>query len=75
MSYRGVVKGGTVQLEADVGLPEGTEVEVVVRQTALAGADERAYRQRLGARMKAFSDRISDRKVNLAELVLEGRRP
>ncbi|MBM4044433.1 MAG: hypothetical protein FJ279_04905 [Planctomycetes bacterium] len=75
MSYRGVVKGGTVQLDADVGLPEGTEVEVVVRRASFVAADERAYRQRLGARMRAFSDRISDRKVNLAELVLEGRRP
>ncbi len=30
MTYRGIVKGKTIELEAPLELPEGTEVEVVV---------------------------------------------
>ena len=31
MSYKGTVRGKVVELESDVELPEGTEVEIVVK--------------------------------------------
>ena len=31
MTYKGTVKGKVIELDSDVALPEGTEVEVVVK--------------------------------------------
>lgn len=32
MTYKGIVRGKVIELEGNVALPEGTEVEVVVRE-------------------------------------------
>lgn len=32
MTYRGIVRGKVIELEGEVVLPEGTEVEVVVKE-------------------------------------------
>lgn len=32
MTYKGIVRGKVIELEGQVALPEGTEVEVVVRE-------------------------------------------
>ena len=43
MTYKGIVKGKTIEFEDPLALPEGTEVEVVVnirRGTALAASGD-----------------------------------
>ncbi len=37
LTYKGIVKGNVIQLEEQVALPEGTEVEVVVKKRQEAG--------------------------------------
>jgi len=32
MTYKGIVRGKVIELEDQLGLPEGTEVEVVVKE-------------------------------------------
>jgi hypothetical protein len=52
MVYRGVVRGNAIVLEAGMQLPEGTEVEVILREEASGGIpkEEQDERKTLGVR-------------------------
>ena len=40
MARKGIVKGNVIELEDEIGLPEGAEVEVVVREILSKGSPE-----------------------------------
>jgi len=37
MAYKGIIRGNVIELEDEVGLPEGTEVEVEVKESPVRG--------------------------------------
>jgi hypothetical protein len=43
MTYRGIVKGKVIELEDNVILPEGTEVEVLIKEERVAEAAPSEY--------------------------------
>ena len=77
MRCRGIVKGNVILLEEGVHLPEGAHVTVTVEQQDQMEEDvtveELEQRRALVTRMKAFGERLKERHVNLADLILEGR--
>ena len=78
MTYKGVVRGNTVILEEGVHLPNGAAVLVTVEQTKqgepeTVTLEEVAERRAIIARMKAFGQRLTERNVNLGDLILEGK--
>lgn len=75
MTYRGVVRGNVIVLQAGVQLPEGTEVEVIPREGASGGIprEEQDKRKALGIRMVALSERLASRHLHLAEATIEAR--
>ena len=76
MTYRGVVHGNVIVLEAGVHLPEGAEVEVIPREEASGGIprEEQDERKALGIRMVLLSERLASRHLHLAEAALEARK-
>jgi hypothetical protein len=77
MRCKGIVKGNVILLEEGVHLPEGAQVTVMVEQQGQVEekvtAEELEQRRVLVTRMKAFGERIKERHVNLADLILKGR--
>jgi hypothetical protein len=77
MRCKGIVKGNVILLEEGAHLPDGVRVTVTVeRQEQVeeeAAAEELEQRRALVTRMKAFGERLQERHVNLADLILEGR--
>lgn len=78
MQCKGIVQGNVVILEEGIYLPDGIRVTVTVEQEeqqepAEVTDEELAQRRALGARMKAFGQRLAGRHVNLGDLVIEGR--
>ena len=77
MQCKGIVQGNVVILEEGAHLPEGVSVTVIVEpEEQLKEAEvtpaELAQRRALGER-KAFGQRLAGRRVNLGDLVIEGR--
>ncbi len=77
MRCKGVVKGNVVLLEEGVHLPDGIQVMVTVAQEGqmddAVTPEELGQRRELVTRMKAFGERIKDRRINLGDLIVEGR--
>ena len=78
MRCKGIVQGNVIILEEGVHLPDGARVTVTVEQEkqiekAEVTREELAQRRALGERMKAFGQRLAGRRVNLGDLVIEGR--
>jgi hypothetical protein len=77
MRCRGIVKGNVILLEEGVHLPEGAHVTVTVEPQDQMEEDvtveELEQRRALVTRMKVFGERLKERHVNLADLILEGR--
>jgi len=78
MQCKGIVQGNVVILEEGIYLPDGARVTVTVEQekqqeSAQVTHEELAQRRVLGERMRAFSQRLAGRHVNLGDLVIEGR--
>ena len=78
MQCKGIVQGNVVILEEGISLPDGARVTVTVEQeeqqeSAEVTHEELAQRRVLGERMRAFSQRLAERHVNLGDLVIEGR--
>ncbi len=77
MRCKGVVKGNVVFLEEGVHLPNGIQVTVTVEQEEQMDEEvtpeELGQRRDLVARMKAFGERIKDRRITLSDLIVEGR--
>lgn len=78
MQCKGIIQGNVVILEAGISLPDGTQVMVTVKpeerpEPAEVTHEELAQRRALGERMKAFGQRLVGRRVNLGDLVIEGR--
>ena len=79
MTYKGIVKGKTIAFEAPLGLPEGTEVEVVVNVrpgTALApSSDPKGSGQAL-LRLWDTPAQCTPEDVNiLLQAINQGKRP
>ena len=74
MIYKGRVKGSIIILNDGVSLPEGAEVVVIptIKQGAV-GIEALQERTAIGMKMRAFSERISGRGVDLSDLILEAR--
>jgi hypothetical protein len=78
MQCKGIVQGNVVILEEGIYLPDGARVMVTLEQEeqqkpAEVTHEELAQRRALGERMKAFGQRLAGRRVNLGDLVIEGR--
>ena len=78
MQCKGIVQGNVVILEEGAHLPDGVSVTVIVEpeeqlEEAEVTPEELAQRRALGERMKAFGQRLAGRRVNLGDLVIEGR--
>jgi hypothetical protein len=78
MQCKGIVQGNVVILEEGIYLPDGARVTVTVEQekqqeSAQVPHEDLAQRRVLGERMRAFSQRLAGRHVNLGDLVIEGR--
>ena len=78
MQCKGIVQGNVVILEEGAHLPDGVSVTVIVEpeeqlEEAEVTPEELAQRRDLGERMKAFGQRLAGRRVNLGDLVIEGR--
>ena len=78
MQRIGIVKGNVVLLEEGVHFPDVIRVVATVEQEeqideAEVTSTELAQRHAITVHMKAFSERLAYRYVNLGELVLEGR--
>jgi hypothetical protein len=77
MRCKGIVKGNVILLEEGVHLPDGAQVTVTLEQQDQVEeevtAEELEQRRDLVTRMKAFGERLKERHVNLADLILEGR--
>lgn len=78
MRCKGIVQGNVVILEEGVSLPEGVHVTVTVAQEEQPEPAEvtdaaLAQRRALGERMQAFGQRLAGRRVDLGDLVIEGR--
>jgi hypothetical protein len=66
MTYRGTVRGGMVELPAEVTLPDGTEVVIVVSETATPRAESGIW-GRLAALGRWAETQPSDLPPDLAE--------
>ena len=76
MRRKGIVKGNVILLEAGVHLPDGAQVTVTVEEGKVeedVTSEEIEQRRALVTRMQAFGERLRERHVNLADLILEGR--
>jgi hypothetical protein len=78
MQCKGIVQGNVVILEEGIYLPDGARVTVTVEQEeqpepAEVTHEELARRRALGERMKAFGQRLVGKRMNLGDLVIEGR--
>ncbi len=76
MTCKGVVKNNVVILEEGAHLPDGVTVVVTMEQVIQEGKvtpGEIAERQALVTQIKAFSQKLAGRNVNLGDLILEGR--
>jgi len=78
MQCKSIVKGNVVILEEGIYLPDGARVTVTVEQEeepepAEVTREELARRRALGERMKTFGQRLVGKRVNLGDLVIEGR--
>ena len=40
MAHKGIVKGNAIELESEIGLPDGTEVEILVREALSKGSPQ-----------------------------------
>ena len=40
MAYKGIIKGNTIEIEDTLGLPEGTAVEVEIKESSLRGSPQ-----------------------------------
>jgi hypothetical protein len=76
MTRKGVVKDNIVLLEEGSSLPNGATVMVTLepkRQEKEVTPEEIAHRQELVAQIKAFSQKLAGRNVNLGDLILKER--
>lgn len=76
MTCKGIVKDNVVILEEGAHLPDGAIVVVTVQQATQekeVSPEEIIERQALVARIKAFSQKLAERNVNLGDLIIEGR--
>jgi hypothetical protein len=78
MQCRGIVQQNMVILEEGVTLPDGTRVTVTVEPEEQVGEaeitrEELAQRRALAEQMKAFGQCLAGRRVNLGDLIIEGR--
>jgi hypothetical protein len=74
LAYRGVVRGRQVVLEEGAALPEGAEVEVVLKE-GVVGRPRRGAPQRLIEYLNTPS-RVSEEDVDeLMRLIRAGKRP
>ncbi|MCS7187072.1 MAG: hypothetical protein N3B10_05335 [Armatimonadetes bacterium] len=67
MTYRGVVKGKIVELEGDPSIPEGTEVEVIVRERVRLHKGS----PKLLAQVAEKEPHLTDEDVNALERAIE----
>lgn len=79
MTCKGIVRGQTVQLEGNVRLPEGTQVEVVVKgpraeEPALSGYPKGSAEAILAA-LDTAARCTSEDVAALLEAIQQGQRP
>ena len=79
MTYKGIVKGKTIELEAPLELPEGTEVEVVVNILSEKELAASGYSKDAGQALLRIWDtpsRCTPEDVDaLLQAIDEGKRP
>jgi len=79
MIYKGIVRGKVIELEDKVGLPEGTEVEVVVKEQKGEELAPSGYPKGSPQALLAFLDtppRCTPEDVNtLLQAIEQGKHP
>jgi len=79
MPYKGTVRGKVIELESDVPIPEGTEVEIVVKdkekKTATASDHPRSSPQAILKFLDARPLCTPDDVEALLQAIRQGKRP
>ena len=79
MTLKGVVKGNVIELADDVELAEGTEVDVVVKETPSTGSQGGEFRrgspQALAEYLKSPTEVSAEDVDELMRLIKESRSP
>jgi hypothetical protein len=79
MPYKGTVRGKVIELESDVPLPEGTEVEIVVKdkekKTVTASSHPRSFPQAILKFLDTPPLCTPDDVEALLQAIRQGKRP